>query len=122
MKKSLLFISLLFVTVVGVVFAENNICKVYTNNNGLSVFVESKKDPKDKDLSVQDYLNVITIASNGNKMRIIDCQIRSGNKWKSVSKPLGKILEPYGDYKFEWKSSFNGLKRDDIKVTAEGCN
>ena len=121
MKKNVLIVLMLLSLSISVVFAANNVCTIFSKGNGLSVFVTSKEDPNDKDLSVQDYINTITITSNGNKMRIIDCQIRHGKKWESVTQPLGEIIEPYGKYTFPYKTSFRGLKRDDIEVTAEGC-
>ena len=122
MKKKL-FVLLLLSTIIGIAFAENNMCETFTNNKGLSVFIEDAyKDPNDTDKTIQDYVNVIVIASNGNKMRIIDCKIKSGTKWNVAAKPLRQILEPYGEYRFEYITHGKKLTRDDVQVTAEGCN
>ena len=123
MRKLFLFLSVLL-TVVSICFANNKKCETFDNGlkGGLAVFVSSEKDPNDRDVSVQDYINTITIASNGNKMRIITCQIKIGGKWTSAYDPLGIVIEPYDKYSFEFKTSAKKLSSDDIKVTAEGCN
>lgn len=122
MKKFILTFAIL-VNFVGMIFADNNICEIFTNDKGLSVFIErSYKDPNDTDITIQDFINVIVITSNGNKMRITDCKVKSGKNWNVVVEPLRKILEPYGEYKFEYISHGKKLSRMDVQVVAEGCN
>ena len=62
------------VMICGIAIAENKICKIFDNrsNGGITVVVKSEKDPNDRDVTIQDYINTIKIMSNGNKMRIIE--------------------------------------------------
>ena len=126
MKKKIIMALLVMATVVGMGFADAKPCIVYDNYSlgGISVSVSSKKDPNDKDITIQDYINIIKIMSNGNKMRIQDCEIKLPRQTKGeiVYKVIGVKIEEYGDFTFEWKSHGAALSREDIKVTAQGCN
>ena len=122
MKKKLLF-GFLMAMICGIAIAENKICKIFDNrsNGGITVVVKSEKDPNDRDVTIQDYINTIKIMSNGNKMRITDCRITRG-KGSKIYEAIGKIIEGYGEVTVECKSYNKGLSSDEIIVTAEGCN
>ena len=49
------------VMICGIAIAENKICKIFDNrsNGGITVVVNSKKDPNDKDITIRDYINTI---------------------------------------------------------------
>jgi len=108
-------------------FAQNKACVDYDNNYGISVFVRSWEDPNDTDITIQDYINEITVSSNGNKMRIKSVGIMGSNGRiqylnSSSCHILGKIIESYGSLKFTYKTYNRGLKANSVIVKAEGCN
>lgn len=123
MKKKIIMGLFVLATVIGIAIAENKICKIFDNrsNGGITVVVNSKEDPNDKNITIQDYINTIKIMSNGNKMRITDCRITRG-KGSKIYDAIGKIIEGYGEVTVEYKSYKKGLSSDEIIVTAEGCN
>lgn len=125
MKKKLIAVLIVLATVVGIAFAQNNACVEYKNGYGLSVFVDSKKDTNDTDYTIIDYINKITVTSNGNKMRITSVKIKKGNgKMETIKNCpiLGKIIEPYGEIQFTYKTHGKELKAEDVEIKAEGCN
>lgn len=67
MKKNLIAVLIVLTIVVGIAFAQNKACVTYKNGYGLSVFVASKQDPNDTDSTIIDYINEITVTSNGIK-------------------------------------------------------
>lgn len=120
MKKMFLVLAVLL-TVVVAAFADNKICKTYDNGSegGIYVSVTSKRVEK-KDITVAEYDNTITVMSNGNKMRVIECKIKYGKK--TVSGETGYILEEYGQHTEVFRTAERSLTPKDIYVKAEGCN
>lgn len=125
MKKNLIAVLIVLMTMVGIAFAQNNACVEYKNGYGLSVFVDSKEDTDDTDYTIIDYINTITVTSNGNKMRVNSVKIKKGNEKMETIKNcpiLGKIIEPYGGIQFTYKTHGRELKAEDVEIKAEGCN
>lgn len=125
MKKNLIAVLIVLMAMVGIAFAQNNACVEYKNGYGLSVFVDSKEDPDDTDYTIMDYINTITVTSNGNKMRVNSVKIKKGNgKMETIKNCpiLGKIIEPYGEIQFTYKTHGRELKAEDVEIKAEGCN
>lgn len=125
MKKKLLLVAIVLFAFCFASFAQNKACVDYENGRGLAVFISSMQDPSDTDPTVVDYINTITVSSNGNKMRIISVGIKDskGRIQYLYSCPiLGKIIEPYGSVQFTYKTHNGGLKANSVIVKAEGCN
>jgi len=124
MRKKLLLVAIVLFAFCFATFARNRACVDYDNNYGVSVFVESWKDPNDTDITIQDYINKITVISNGNKMVIRSVKIKNGRgQFENVKCPiLGEILEPYGAVTFTYKTHDRTLSSADIEVKTQGCN
>lgn len=124
MRKKLLLVAIVLFAFCFASFARNRACVDYDNNYGVSVFVRSWEDPNDKDITIQDYINEITVVSNGNKMVIRSVKIKNGyGKFEDVECAiLGTILKPYEAVKFTYKTYNRTLSSADIEVKTQGCN
>ena len=122
MKKIMLMLAML-ATIVGLAFADNKICELFDNGSkgGIYVTVTSQKIEK-KDPTLTEYDNTITVMSNGNKMRVIECKIDKGYGRRVSYGETGYILTEYGSHQEVFRTAERPLTTNQIHVKAEGCN
>lgn len=122
MRKFVLVLAVLVATV-GMAFAENKLCMPFDNTPGGGIYVNvSSVRVKKEDITVAEYDNTITVMSNGNKMRIIECKIDRGNNGRGSYGKTGYVLEPYGEHTEHFTTYERPLKPEQVHVKGEGCN
>lgn len=120
MKKRLVVVLALLATVVGLVFAEVGVCKIYTNDNGLVVTVDSSEFDRDRG-RFGTYVTKITIRSAVSETIVISSITPIKGVKEDGHTCVGKLLSPFDSTSVTLTGNkvHNGK---DIAIVAQTCD